>query len=123
MVGGSRYLASREYRGTIGRRLGTSFFSRVLSLMMKQRLTDATSGFRAVDRTLVEQFAHDYPRDYPEVETLLVAHMNHCRVREIPVRMRERGGGRSSINMFRSVYYMVKVVLALLVVASRRRAA
>ena len=122
MVVGSRYLSSGEYKGTLGRRTGTAFFSRILSLMLKQKLTDATSGFRAVGSGPMKQFAHDYPRDYPEVETLLMAHMLRFRIREIPVRMHERGGGRSSINMFRSVYYMIKVLLALLVVASRRRA-
>ncbi|MBE0428403.1 MAG: glycosyltransferase family 2 protein [Thermoleophilia bacterium] len=122
MTVGSRYLEKNDYSGSAGRRLGTALFSRMLSLMVGQKLTDATSGFRAINRRLIEHFAHDYPRDYPEVEALMVAHMARCRIREIPVRMRQRGGGRSSINSFRSVYYMVKVLLALLVVATRGRA-
>jgi len=122
MVVGSRYLSPKEYKGTLGRRTGTAFFSIVLSMMLKQKLTDATSGFRAVGGGVIKQFAHDYPRDYPEVESLLAAHMLRFRIQEIPVKMYKRGSGRSSINMFRSVYYMVKVLLALLVVVSRRRA-
>lgn len=120
-VVGSRYLTDTNYSGSRGRRAGTAMFSRILSLMVGQRLTDATSGFRAADKALIAQFARDYPRDYPEVEALLVAHMARFRIKEIPVAMRQRGGGRSSINKFRSVYYLVKVLLALLVVASRRR--
>src|SRR5665811_717217 len=118
---GSRYLADTKYSGSRGRRAGTAMFSSVLSLMVRQKLTDATSGFRAADKPLIAQFAGDYPRDYPEVETLLQAHMTGFRIREIPVEMRKRGGGRSSINRFRSVYYVVKVLLSLMVVASRKR--
>ena len=118
---GSRYLEPGNYSGTAGRRAGTAIFSKILSIMTREKLTDATSGFRAIDRALIEQFARDYPRDYPEVEALLLVHKARLRLLEIPVEMRERGGGRSSINFFRSVYYMVKVLLALMVVASQRR--
>lgn len=122
MVLGSRYINKGAYQGSTGRKAGTALFSRILSLMVGQKLTDATSGFRAINRSLIELFANDYPRDYPEVEALLLVHVSRRRVKEIPVAMRERGGGRSSINMFRSVYYMVKVLLALMVVATRARA-
>ncbi len=122
MALGSRYLNSGSYGGPAGRRWGTALFSRILSLMLGQKMTDATSGFRAINRPLIEQFARDYPRDYPEVEALLAAHMARRRIREVPVDMRQRGGGRSSIGSFRSVYYMVKVLLALLVTATRGRA-
>jgi glycosyltransferase involved in cell wall biosynthesis len=121
-VVGSRYLEDKNYTGTRGRRAGTAFLSRVVSTMIGHRLTDATSGFRAINKDVINLFARDYPRDYPEVETLLQAHMARYRIHEIPVAMRSRSGGRSSINKFRSLYYMVKVMLALLVVLSRRRA-
>lgn len=121
MAVGSRYLQKNSYSGPAARRLGTAMFSRILSLILRQRLTDATSGFRAVNRDIIGLFASDYPRDYPEVEALLLVHMAHRRICEIPVTMRPREGGRSSINAFRSVYYMVKVLLALMVVASRKR--
>ncbi len=119
---GSRYLDRGAYNGSAGRRAGTAIFSRILSALTREKLTDATSGFRAINRNLIEFFAHDYPRDYPEVEVILLTHMARYRVKEVPVAMRERGGGRSSINTFRSIYYMVKVLLALMVAASRRRA-
>jgi len=119
---GSRYLVDSGYDGSSGRRAGTALFSKILSLILRQKITDATSGFRAMNRKLIEQFADEYPRDYPEVEALLLVHMARYRIMEIPVEMRPRAGGRSSINFFRSVYYMVKVLLALAVVASRRHA-
>jgi len=121
MVVGSRYLTKTDYKGSTSRRAGTALFSQALSLMLRQKLTDATSGLRAINRDLIDLFALDYPRDYPEVEALLQVHMTRLRVKEIPVSMRSRAGGRSSINYFRSIYYMIKVSLALLVVASRRR--
>ncbi|MFA6000992.1 MAG: glycosyltransferase family 2 protein [Thermoleophilia bacterium] len=120
MTVGSRYLVDNGYDGSPGRRAGTALFSKILSLILRQKLTDATSGFRAINWKLIEQFANDYPRDYPEVEALLLVHMARYRIMEVPVQMRPRAGGRSSINFFRSVYYMVKVLLALAVVASRR---
>ncbi len=122
MAVGSRYREQGNYRGALSRKAGTALFSRVLSLMLGQKFTDATSGFRAIDRQLIEIFARDYPRDYPEVEALLQVHLARLAVREVPVEMRTRSGGRSSINLFRSAYYMVKVLLALLVGYSRRRA-
>lgn len=120
MVVGSRYLERRDYDGSASRRAGTALFSSILSLMLRQKMTDATSGFRAINHRLIELFANEYPRDYPEVEALLITHMADFSICEVPVSMRLRGGGRSSINSFRSVYYMVKVLLALLVVFSRR---
>lgn len=122
MALGSRYLARGNYSGSMGRRAGTAIFSKLLSLMTRERLTDATSGFRAIDRDLIVLFANEYPRDYPEVEVLLIIHLARFSIREVPVAMRSRSGGRSSINSFRSVYYMVKVLLALMVTASRRHA-
>lgn len=122
LVVGSRYLEPGNYKGAAGRRVGTAIFSRLLSLMTREHVTDGTSGFRAIDRELIEIFARDYPRDYPEVEAILLAHKARKRIMEAPVHMRQRGGGRSSINTFRSVYYMVKVLLALMVVATRKRA-
>ena len=83
-------------------------------------MTDTTSGFRAVNRRGIALFAADYPHDYPEVEATVMVHRHRLRLREVPVRMRERSAGRSSITAFRSVYYMAKVLLALLVGIFRR---
>ena len=90
---------------------------------MRQRVTDPTSGFRMTNRRGIELFARDYPHDYPEVEAILMMHAHRLRTREVPVRMSERLGGRSSITNPLSAYYMVKVLLAVLVGLFRSRPA
>ena len=122
MVVGSRFSGAGEYRAPRLRRFGIRVFARVVSLVVGQRVTDTTSGFRAVNRRGIELFAADYPHDYPEVEAMVMLHKHRLRLREVPVAMRDRGGGRSSINAFRSVYYMAKVLLAIFVGLFRRAA-
>ena len=74
-----------------------------------------TSGFRAVNRRFITIYAEDYPSDYPEPEAIITAVMHRGRVAEVPVVMKEREGGTSSITFRKSVYYMIKVTLAILV--------
>jgi hypothetical protein len=101
--------------------VGIRVFSRIMSLITRQRVTDPTSGFRMTDRLGIELFARDYPHDYPEVEAILLMHAHRLRSREIPVSMRPRLTGESSISSTQSVYYMVKVLLALFVALFRAR--
>jgi glycosyltransferase involved in cell wall biosynthesis len=115
MVVGSRFLGDNGYRAPLGRMLGIRMFARIVSLIVGQRVTDSTSGFRAVNRRGIELFARDYPNDYPEVESTVLVYRHRLRRVEVPVRMRERAAGQSSITPFASVYYVVKVTLALLV--------
>jgi hypothetical protein len=82
-------------------------------MLAGRRITDPTSGFQALNRKAIALFAADYPHDYPEVEAALMVHRHRLRMTEVPVRMRERAGGRSSIGALAAVYYMVKVLLAL----------
>jgi hypothetical protein len=84
-------------------------------------VSDPTSGFRLYNRRAIELFARDYPHDYPEVEAVLMLHHHRLRMREVPVRMRTRNGGVSSIGTGKSVYYMLKVLLALFVGLARQR--
>jgi glycosyltransferase involved in cell wall biosynthesis len=123
MVTGSRFLDPRGegYRSSATRRLGIRIFSGVVSLITRQRVTDPTSGFRMTNRRGIELFARDYPHDYPEVEAILLMHAHRLRSCEIPVRMRPRLTGRSAISHSQSVYYMVKVLLAVFVGLFRRR--
>ncbi|HVW18010.1 MAG TPA: glycosyltransferase family 2 protein [Solirubrobacteraceae bacterium] len=123
MVVGSRFLAEDErgYRSSRPRRLGIRLFAWFLSIVVGRPVTDPTSGLRMVDRRGIELFARDYPHDYPEVEAVLLLHQHRLRGTEVPVSMRERRGGVSSINAQRSVYYMVKVTLAVLVGLLRSR--
>jgi glycosyltransferase involved in cell wall biosynthesis len=122
MVVGSRFAdgGDSEFRSSFTRRLGIRLFARTISLVIRQKVTDTTSGFRAVNRHGIALFARDYPHDYPEVESTVMAARHRLRLREVPVSMRERAAGRSSINATRSVYYMVKVLLAVFVGLFRR---
>lgn len=115
MVLGSRYLRKKRFRSDVFRRLGVLIFSRVLSLIVGQRLTDTTSGFRAVNRELIKSFSTFYPRDYPEPEALVLLHREGFTMKEISVNMSSRKGGNSSITWLRSIYYMVKVLLAIFI--------
>jgi glycosyltransferase involved in cell wall biosynthesis len=121
MVYGSRFLEDSGYRAPAGRRLGIRLFSLVLSKIVRQTVTDPTSGFRLCNRRAIELFARDYPHDYPEVEAILMVHAHQLRMREVAVRMQERQGGRSSITSIESAYYMIKVLLAIFVGLFRRR--
>jgi glycosyltransferase involved in cell wall biosynthesis len=122
VVCGSRFLVPGEYLPPISRRTGIHVFAFVLSRIVRQPITDPTSGFRLYNRRAIELFSTDYPHDYPEVEAVLLLHNHRLRLIEVPVRMFERGGGRSSISSGKSAYYMIKVLLALFVGLLRRRA-
>jgi glycosyltransferase involved in cell wall biosynthesis len=123
MVTGSRFLESDGdgYRSSAARRVGIRFFARVLSLITRQRVTDPTSGFRMTDRRGIELFANDYPRDYPEVEAIVLMHTHRLRSCELPVVMAPRLTGVSTITSSQSVYYMAKVLLAVFVALFRTR--
>jgi glycosyltransferase involved in cell wall biosynthesis len=123
MVSGSRFRERAGYPVPLLRRLGITIFSVILSLIVRQRVTDPTSGFRMMNRRGIELFARDYPHDYPEVEAIVMMHSHRLQMRELPVHMKERTSGRSSITNTLSVYYMVKVLLAVLVNLFRRRPA
>ena len=122
MVVGSRFAGAGAYRSTATRRIGIRIFAQVVSAVVGQRLTDTTSGFRAVNRKGIALFAADYPHDYPEVEATVMCVKHKLRLKEVPVAMRERGGGRSSITALASIYYMAKVLVAIFVGLFRRYA-
>jgi glycosyltransferase involved in cell wall biosynthesis len=119
---GSRFASGEGYRSSRSRRIGIRILAGTVSLLTRQRVTDTTSGFQVLDRKAIELFAADYPHDYPEVEAAVMLHKHRLRLAELPVRMRERSAGRSSIRGARTVYYMAKVMLAILIGALRRRA-
>jgi glycosyltransferase involved in cell wall biosynthesis len=115
IVAGSRFLVPGGYQAPLSRKIGMWVFSFLVSRILGMRVTDTTSGFRAANRRVIEYFSRHYPEDYPEVETLVLLHKNGFRTMEVPVAMRERTRGRSSITAVRAVYYMIKVVLAVFV--------
>ena len=93
MAVGTRFAGERRYRPPFARRIGIQLFARVVSLIVRQRVTDTTSGFRAVNRSGIVLFASDYPHDYPEVETTVLVHRHRLRMVEVPVAMRTRATG------------------------------
>jgi glycosyltransferase involved in cell wall biosynthesis len=115
MVVGTRFVEGGGYRGTHLRRIVIHLFAALVSLIVRQRVTDTTSGFRAVNRRGIRLFAADYPHDYPEVEATVLLSRHGLKMVEVPVVMRIRAEGSSSITTLRSVYYMVKVLLVLFV--------
>jgi glycosyltransferase involved in cell wall biosynthesis len=123
VVTGSRFRdVADSYRPPLGRRLGITWFAKLVSLLSGQQVTDTTSGFQALNRRAIALFARDYPSDYPEVEATVLLLKHRLRLVEVPVTMREREHGSSSITVVRSVYYAFKVTLALLVAMARRHA-
>jgi glycosyltransferase involved in cell wall biosynthesis len=122
MVCGSRFLSKEHgYPAPISRRTGIHMFAFLLSHIVGQRVGDPTSGFRLYNRRGIGLFARDYPHDYPEVEAVLMVHFHRMRMREVPVKMLRRGGGISSIRSGKSVYYMIKVLLAIFIGLARAR--
>ncbi len=123
MVAGSRFLerSSEGFRSTGARRVGIRILTGAISLITHQRVTDPTSGLRMTNRRGIALFARDYPHDYPEVESILLMHAHGMRRLEIPVIMRPRLTGSSAISSTQSIYYMVKVLLALFVGIFRAR--
>ncbi|MEG6565777.1 glycosyltransferase family 2 protein [Thermoanaerobacterium saccharolyticum] len=115
LVIGSRYVSKTNYRGSYLRRTGSYFFTLLLKALTGNAIYDTTSGFRAANKKVIKYFSESYPQDYPEVEVVARLSKSGFKIVEIPVEMYERLGGRSSINFRRSVYYMVKVTLAILV--------
>jgi glycosyltransferase involved in cell wall biosynthesis len=121
LVVGTRFVGEpRAYHGSVPRRLGIQIFAGFVSLLVGRRVTDTTSGFRAANRRAIILFAADYPHDYPEVEAMVLVHRHKLSMTEVPVTMRTRSAGRSSITALRAIYYMVKVSLALFVSLFRR---
>lgn len=114
MSNGSRFLGDGDYEGSVSRRLGTRFLSWLCALVTGQRITDATSGFRAFGPRALRYLVSYYPADYPEPEAVVLLSRRGLPIREVPVRMRPRQAGRSSIGGARTVYYMAKVSVALL---------
>jgi len=115
LVIGSRYIDKIGFQSSAMRRIGIKFFKFLIYCLSGKRITDATSGFRAANRKTMTLFNKYYANDYPEPESNMLALKNKLRVSEIPVTMRERQGGESSIKAFQPLYYMLKVSLGIII--------
>lgn len=123
IVIGSRFINKKGFQSSGMRRFGIRFLSTLIALCCGTKIHDVTSGFRAVNRKYLEIYAKEYPVDYPEPEAIVKASVSGARIMEIPVIMKERETGVSSISPLKSVYYMIKVSLAILLcrISSRRK--
>jgi glycosyltransferase involved in cell wall biosynthesis len=121
LVIGSRFLGDGAFRSTWARRLGILTIRRTLALLYGHAITDPTSGLRLLDRAAMRAFAREYPADFPEPVSLALALRQGLRIREIPVTMRPREGGTTSIGGLRPLGYMARVVGQLAIIRLRRR--
>lgn len=117
MVIGTRYLDKNEsqFQSTFMRRLGSNIISFFIKVCTGKKITDPTSGFRAVNKKIIEEFAKEYPTDYPEPESTVCMLCKNYKVTEVPVSMNERQGGTSSIRFWKSADYMIKVVFTIII--------
>lgn len=117
MLIGSRYIEKEGFQSTGLRRLGIRYFTGLIKLLTGATITDPTSGMRMVNRKVIELFAEEYPKDYPEPESVVTLLKLKKKVKELAVIMNEREKGVSSISPLKSVYYMVKVSIAAIIAA------
>lgn len=115
VVIGSRFIEKQGFQSSQVRRIGINFLSALGKILTGVRVRDITSGYRLVNKKFIRVFASDYPSDYPEPEAMVIAAVHGGRITEYPVIMRERENGESSITFKKSIYYMIKVTLAMLI--------
>lgn len=115
IVIGSRFIKNEGFQSSAIRRFGINFLSRLIKLLSGADVKDVTSGMRAVNKKYITFFAENYAQDYPEPEAILAANLDGAKIKEIPVQMAERASGNSSINSIKSIYYMIKVSMALII--------
>lgn len=115
MVIGSRFIDKQGFQSSICRRMGIKFLSYLIKHITGKRILDVTSGFRIINKKVINEFCTYYPKDYPEPESIVSVLRKGWKIEEIPVEMKEREEGKSSINLMKSIYYMIKVSLAILI--------
>ncbi len=120
MIIGSRFINKEGFQSSGTRRIGIKYFTILIQILTGNKITDPTSGLRMVNRSVMKMFAYDYPKDYPEPESVVTVLRKGKKVDEIPVIMKAREGGVSSISPRKSVYYMLKVSLAILIECIRK---
>ena len=117
IVIGSRFVEKTEYKPSFFRKIGIKYFSKLVSILCGRNYYDTTSGYRLVNRRGIKLFSKYYPKDYPEVETIVYACKYGLTIKEVKVQMNNRRTGKSSITPIRSIYYMIKVTIATINVA------
>ena len=122
MIIGSRFINkdSSDFKSSKSRQLGIKLISFFIKLVTHKKIYDTTSGFRAVNKKVIKEFANEYPIEYPEPITTTELLKKGYKVDEVPVSMNERKNGKSSIHSWKNVYYMINVCLSILLVKIRR---
>ena len=121
MVIGSRFIQREGFQSSALRRVGIRYFTGLIWLLTRKTITDSTSGMRMVNRRILKQiYAENYPKDYPEPESVVTILSEKYKVTEIPVVMNEREEGASSISLKNSIYYMIKVSIAIVIAAMKK---
>lgn len=119
---GSRFLGTESYEPSLARRIGMTFFCRLISLLIGSRITDSTSGYQAFNREVIRYFTTEvFPCDYPDADMLLTLHRAGFRIREVPVRMHASATGKSMHTGLRPFYYMFKMLLSIFVTLLREK--
>lgn len=117
---GSRFLSNASYRPPLIRRLGMAFFRQIVSLVIRQPMTDCTSGYQAFNREVMQFFASElFPCDYPDADVLISLHLAGFRIRELPVRMYANAAGKSMHSGLKPIYYVFKMILSITVTLLR----
>jgi glycosyltransferase involved in cell wall biosynthesis len=119
VVIGSRFIKRTGFQSSAMRRIGINYFKKLNKILLGITITDSTSGFRAINRKAIELVCEYYPDEYPEPEAIVIFKLNKLNIKEVPVEMKERQGGVSSISSFKSIYYMIKVTLGILFIYLR----
>jgi len=115
VVNGSRFIDKKGFQSKFFRRLGIRFFQLLINILVRCNITDSTSGFRAYNTKAIELLKDRYPIDFPEPEAIIILKKRKFRIIEVPVEMENRAAGISSISTFKSIYYMVKVTISIIV--------
>lgn len=120
IVIGSRYLGRASVKTPLLRDVGIRYFSWLTSKIVGHRITDCTSGFRAINRRALNYFSEHYPIDFPDAEALILAHRNGLTLAELPAQFRRRRKGKSSLRRLKFVYYPIKETISVLIVLAKR---
>jgi hypothetical protein len=121
IVIGSRYLNDDRVEMPWIRCIGIKYFSWLASKIIGHKITDCSSGYRALNAKAIKLFSENYPIDFPDAEALIVAHKAGLKIAELPVKFRKRNAGKSSLHLLRLIYYPIKETLAIAMLLTKRK--